>query len=75
MNDDIWDGCNRAAIVANAKTRTCRYCKHRKRYRLNYNSNKVVQCCELQPSKRSNSGFKTIRVTDIACENYESEEK
>lgn len=73
MNDDIWDGCNRAAIVANSKTRTCRYCKHRKRYSLNPYSNKVVQCCELQPSKRSNSGFKTIKVTDQACDNYKQE--
>lgn len=75
MNDDIWDCCNGRPIAANAKTRTCRYCKHRKRYRLNAYSNKVVQCCELQPSKRSNSGFKTIKVTDTACANYKSEER
>lgn len=46
--------------------------KHRERWALNDWSNKVVQCCNLQPSKRSNSGYKTIKVTDKACENYES---
>jgi len=52
------------------KLKRCRKCIHRKRYALNEYSSKVVQCCELQPSKRSNSGFKTIKVTDIACRNY-----
>lgn len=29
------------------------------------------KCCKLQPSKRSNSGCKTIKVTDKACKEYE----
>lgn len=49
----------------------CCSCKHRKRYELNDHSLKVVQCCDLQPSNRSNSGYKTIKVTDIACGFYE----
>lgn len=53
----------------------CRTCKHRKRFPLNEYSNKVVQCCDLQPSNRSNSGYKTIRVTDLACGFYESKVK
>jgi hypothetical protein len=53
------------------KTPTCRSCKHRIRAKLNQFSPKVVQCCELQPSKRSNSGYKTIKVTNKACERYE----
>jgi hypothetical protein len=55
------------------KLKCCRTCVHRKRYALNEYSTKVVQCCELQPSKRSNSGLKTIRVTDVACRFYKSE--
>jgi len=51
----------------------CRTCVHRLRFELNEHSNKVVQCCELQPSKRSNSGYKTIKVTDRACRNYKGE--
>lgn len=46
-------------------------CKHRKRFKLNEYSNKVVQCCDLQRRHRSNSGYKTIKVTDIACGFYE----
>ena len=53
--------------------KTCRKCVHRLRFALNEHSNKVVQCCELQPSKRSNSGYKTIKVTDKACINYKGE--
>lgn len=49
----------------------CRTCIHRKRYELNDHSLKVVQCCDLQPSNRSNSGYKTIKVTDVACGFYE----
>ena len=30
----------------------CRTCVHRLRFSLNEHSNKVVQCCELQPIKR-----------------------
>lgn len=52
---------------------TCRTCAHRLRYELNDHSTKVVQCCELQCSKRSNSGYKTIKVTDKACCFYEEE--
>ena len=52
---------------------TCRTCVHRLRYELNDHSTKVVQCCELQRSKRSNSGYKTIKVTDKACWFYEEE--
>lgn len=54
-----------------AEEHYCRTCKHRKRFQLNEYSNKVVQCCELQHSKRSNSGYKTIKVTNIACGFYE----
>ena len=51
--------------------KTCWTCKHRQLFALNEKSNKIVQCCELQPSKRSNSGYKTIKVTNKACERYE----
>lgn len=50
---------------------TCKTCIHRVRSYLNMYSNKVVQSCELQSSKRSNSGFKTIKTTDKACYAYE----
>lgn len=53
-------------------TKTCRTCKHRERWALSDWSSKVVQCCNLQPSKRSNSGYKTIKAKNKACENYES---
>lgn len=53
------------------KLKRCRTCVHRKRYALSGYSTKVVQCCELKPSKRSNSGYKTIKVTDVACYYYE----
>ena len=48
----------------------CRTCIHRKRMELNERSNKIVQYCDLQPSSRSNSGYRTIRTTDIACQWY-----
>lgn len=48
----------------------CRTCIHRKRAALNAYSNKVVQYCEMRPSSRSNSGYRTIRTTDIACQWY-----
>lgn len=51
---------------------TCRTCKHRLRFSLNEKSSKIIQCCELQRSKRSNSGYKTIKVTNKACLYYES---
>ena len=50
---------------------TCKTCIHRVRSYLNMYSDKVVQSCELQSSKRSNSGFKTIKTTDKACYAYE----
>ena len=53
--------------------KTCRKCVHRVRFELNEHSSKIIQCCELQPSKRSNSGYKTIKVTDKACINYKGE--
>ena len=53
----------------------CRTCKHRRRFELNEHSMKVIQCCELKPSRRSNSGYKTIKVTDLACNMYEEEKK
>lgn len=59
------------ADLETRKLKRCRTCVHRKRFALNEFSTKVVQCCELQPSKRSNSGLKTIKVTDIACRYYE----
>lgn len=52
----------------------CRTCIHRKRYALNEYSNKVIQCCELQRSKKSNSGLKTIKVSDKACGYYKRKE-
>lgn len=57
------------------ETRYCRTCKHRKRFPLNEYSNKVVQCCDLQRSRRSNSGYKTIKVTNMACGFYEPKVK
>ena len=57
------------------KDKYCKTCKHRRRFALNEYSPKIVQCCELKPSRRSNSGFKTIKVTDLACNMYEEESK
>ena len=59
--------------VGKQNNMTCRTCKHRKRYELSPFSHKIVQCCEIQPSEKSNSGYKTIKVTDKACINYEDE--
>lgn len=56
------------------ETRYCRTCKHRKRFQLNECS-KVVQYCDLQLNNRSNSGYKTIKVTNIACGFYEPKEQ
>jgi hypothetical protein len=55
--------------------KTCRTCIHRKRFALNEYSPKIIQCCEIKPSKRSNSGFVTIKVTDTACYAYAEETK
>lgn len=60
-------------IPPTRQLRYCRTCKHRERWALNDFSSKVVQCCNLQPIKRSNSGYKTIKVTDLACNYYEGE--
>lgn len=49
---------------------TCRTCAHRLRFELNPYSPKIIQCCGAQLSKRSNSGFKTIKVTNPACWRY-----
>lgn len=57
------------------ETRYCRTCKHRKHFSLNEYSNKVVQYCDLQLSNHSNSGYKTIKVTNMACGFYEPKEK
>lgn len=54
---------------------TCRTCVYRERFELNDHSRKVIQCCKLQPSKRSNSGYKTIKVTNKACNRYIKNEK
>ena len=66
---------NKMAGVDKVVAKYCRTCIHRKRYELNEKSNKVVQCCELQKSKHSNSGYKTIKVTDVACMAYKEEER
>ena len=57
------------------ETRYCRTCKHHKRFELNGHSIKVVQYCDLQLSNRSNSGYKTIKVTNMACGFYEPKEE
>ena len=49
----------------------CLHCVHRKRFALNEHSNKTQICCEMQPSKQSNSGYKTIKAHDYACGLYE----
>ena len=59
----------------NGEIPRCRTCVHRKRYALNEYSHKIVQCCELQRSRRSNSGYKTIKVTDRACAAYKDEHR
>lgn len=64
---------NKCIGVDSVTVNHCRTCSHRFRFALNEHSNKIVQCCELQPSKRSNSGYKTIKVTDVACTNYKEE--
>ena len=69
FNQDICTKENQASIDA-----TCRTCVHRLRYSLNDHSTKVIQCCDLQQSKRSNSGYKTIKVTDKACVSYKKEQ-
>ena len=52
---------------------TCRHCRHRMRFALNAYSKKVVQCCDLQPSKHSNSGYKTIKINNPACWQFDPE--
>ena len=69
------DNCEDFEVCFEKETRYCRTCKHRKRIPLNEYSNKVVQCCDLQRSRRSNSGYKTIKVTNMACGFYEPKVK
>mgnify|MGYP003436849994 FL=1 len=52
--------------------KTCRTCKHRQRW-MNDFSPKVTQVCELKKG-RTRMGFRKIKVTDPACEKFESEE-
>lgn len=59
-------------IVKESSGETCRTCVHRQRFALHEKSSKIIQCCVLKPSKRSNSGYKTIKVTNKACMNYET---
>ena len=59
---------------ANYPDATCKTCVHRARFSLNEYSRKVIQCCLLQKSKRSNSGYKTIKVTDKSCFAYKKED-
>lgn len=66
---------NKAAGMDAVEVKYCRTCIHRLRFELSEYSSKVVQCCELQKSKRSNSGYKTIKVTDIACIAYKDEKE
>jgi hypothetical protein len=73
MNYDLGFFDTNEIIVSNPTNATCRTCKHRLRFALNDHSKKIVQCCELQPSKRSNSGYKTIKVTNSARIGYEKE--
>jgi hypothetical protein len=47
--------------------RFCIHCIHKKRFKLNYGSQIY---CEMQPSKRSNSGYQTIKAHDYACGLY-----
>ena len=51
---------------------TCRTCKHRQRW-MNEFSPKVTQICELKKG-RTQMGYRKIKVTDPACEQYEKEE-
>ena len=51
---------------------TCRTCKHRQRW-MNEFSPKVTQVCELKKG-RTQMGFRKIKVTDPACEQYEKKE-
>ena len=51
---------------------TCRTCKHRQRW-MNDFSPKVTQVCELKKG-RTQIGFRKIKVTDPACDKYETEE-
>ena len=52
---------------------TCRTCKHRQRWMSEF-SPKVTQVCELKIG-RTQMGFRKIKVTDPACEEYEKEDK
>ncbi len=55
-----------------AVAKVCRTCKHRQRW-MNDFSPKVTQVCELKKG-RTQMGFRKIKVTDPACDKYETEE-
>ena len=69
-----WDGCVRSTRNTQEDTNmeTCRTCKHRQRW-MNEFSPKVTQVCELKKG-RTQMGFRKIKVTDPACEQFEKEE-
>ncbi len=56
------------------KDATCRTCVHRVRFALNQYSSRAIQYCLLQKSKRSNSEYKTIKLTDKACFAYKKKD-
>lgn len=56
---------NKCAGIDSVNVNRCRTCAHRFRFALNEHSNKIVQCCELQPSKRSNSGLHKLQRGQI----------
>jgi hypothetical protein len=47
--------------------RFCIHCIHKKRFKL---KSETQIYCEMQPSKRSNSGYQTIKAHDYACGLY-----
>jgi hypothetical protein len=53
------------------KDKLCLHCVHRKSIPLNEHSKTKQICCEMQPSKHSNSGYQTIKAHDFACGLYE----
>ena len=55
-----------------ALAKVCRTCKHRQRW-MNDFSPKVTQVCELKKG-RTQMGFRKIKLTDPACDKYETEE-
>ncbi|KAA6340122.1 hypothetical protein EZS27_011994 [termite gut metagenome] len=47
---------------------TCRDCIHRERWELSEFSFKIIQCCNVQRSKHSNTGYKTVKLANKACQ-------